>query len=38
MDITSQLIRLNQRTKSNKVHKNKHSSASIPIKIVLFFL
>jgi hypothetical protein len=26
VDITPQLIRLNQRSKSNKYHKNKHSS------------
>jgi hypothetical protein len=34
VDITPQLIPLNQRSKSNKYHKNKHSS--ILIKIVLF--
>jgi hypothetical protein len=27
VDITPQLITLNQRSKSNKYHKNKHSSA-----------
>jgi hypothetical protein len=36
VDITPQLITLNQRSKSNKYYKNKHSSVSIPIKIVLF--
>jgi len=36
VDITPQLITLNQRSKSNKYHKNKHSSIQIPIKIVLF--
>jgi uncharacterized ion transporter superfamily protein YfcC len=36
VDITPQLITLNQRSKSNKHHKNKHSSALIPMKIVLF--
>jgi hypothetical protein len=36
MDITPQLITLNQRSKSNKYHKNKHSSIQIPIKIVFF--
>jgi hypothetical protein len=34
VDITPQLITLNQRSKSDKYHKNKHSS--ILIKIVLF--
>jgi hypothetical protein len=37
VDITPQLITLNQRSKSDKYHNNKHSSVSIPIKIVLFF-
>jgi hypothetical protein len=36
VDITPQLITLNQKSKSNKYHKNKHSSIRIPIKIVLF--
>jgi uncharacterized ion transporter superfamily protein YfcC len=36
VDITPQLITLNQRSKSDKYHKNKHSSIQIPIKIVLF--
>ena len=36
MDITPQLITLNQRSKSDKYHKNKHSSVWIPKKIVLF--
>ena len=36
VDITPQLITLNQRSKSNKYHKNKHSSIQIPIKIVFF--
>jgi hypothetical protein len=36
MDITPRLITLNQRSKSDKYHKNKHSSVYIPIKIVLF--
>jgi hypothetical protein len=36
VDITPQLVTLNQRSKSNKYHKNKHSSTQIPIKIVLF--
>jgi hypothetical protein len=35
MDITPQPITLNQRSKSGKYHKNKHSSSYIPIKIVL---
>jgi hypothetical protein len=35
VDITPQLITLNQRSKSDKYHKNKHSSAYISIKIVL---
>jgi hypothetical protein len=34
VDITPQLITLNQRTKSNMYHKNKHSSADILIKTV----
>jgi hypothetical protein len=38
VDITPQLITLNQRSKSNKYHKNKHSSISIFMKIVLIFL
>jgi hypothetical protein len=36
VDITPQIITLNQRSKSDKYHKNKHSSVQIPIKIVLF--
>jgi hypothetical protein len=36
VDITPQLITLNQRSKSDKYHKNKHSSIWILIKIVLF--
>jgi hypothetical protein len=36
MDITPQPITLNQRFKSEKYHKNKHSSVWISIKIVLF--
>jgi hypothetical protein len=36
VDITPQLIILNQRTKLDKYHKNKHSSVYIPTKIVLF--
>jgi hypothetical protein len=36
MDITPQLITLNQKSKSDMYHKNKHSSTLIPIKIVLF--
>jgi hypothetical protein len=35
VDITPQLITLNQRSKSNKYHKNKHSSIQIFTKIVL---
>jgi uncharacterized ion transporter superfamily protein YfcC len=35
VDITPQLITLNQRSKSNKYHKNKHSSIQILTKIVL---
>jgi hypothetical protein len=33
-DITPQLITLNQRTKSDRYHRNNHSSANVPIKIV----
>jgi hypothetical protein len=36
VDTTPQLITLNQRSKSDKYHKNKHSSVYITIKIVLF--
>jgi hypothetical protein len=36
VDITPQPITFNQRSKSDKYHKNKHSSAQITIKIVLF--
>jgi hypothetical protein len=36
VDITPQPITLNQRTKTNIYHKNKHSNVSIPTKIVLF--
>jgi hypothetical protein len=35
MDITPQLITLNQRSKSDMYHKNKHSSILIFTKIVL---
>jgi hypothetical protein len=35
MDITPQLITLNQRSKSDMYHKNKHSSTQIFTKIVL---
>jgi hypothetical protein len=35
VDITPQLITLNQRIKSDKYHKNKHSSIPISTKIVL---
>jgi hypothetical protein len=35
MDITLQLITLNQRSKSDMYHKNKHSSIQIFTKIVL---
>jgi hypothetical protein len=35
VDITPQLITLNQRSKSDKYHKNKHSSIQIYTKIVL---
>jgi hypothetical protein len=38
VDITPQLITLNQRSKSDKYHKNKHSSIQIFTKIVLIFL
>jgi hypothetical protein len=34
--ITAQPITLNQRTKLDKYHKNKHSSVWMPTKIVLF--
>jgi hypothetical protein len=37
VDITPQPITLNQRSKSDKYHKNKHSSISIFTKIVLIF-
>jgi hypothetical protein len=37
MDITPQLITLNQRSKSDMYHKNKHSGIQIFIKIVLGF-
>jgi hypothetical protein len=36
VDTTPQLIVLNQRSKSDKYHQNKHSSIQIPIKIVFF--
>jgi hypothetical protein len=36
VDITPQLITLNQKSKSDKYHKNKHSSSEISKKIVLF--
>jgi hypothetical protein len=36
VDNDPQPITLNQRSKSDKYHKNKHSSIQIPIKIVLF--
>jgi hypothetical protein len=36
VDITPQPITLNQRSKSDKYHKNKHSSTQILIKIVFF--
>jgi hypothetical protein len=35
VDITPQLITLNQRSKSDMYHKNKHSGIQIFIKIVL---
>jgi hypothetical protein len=35
VDITPQLITLNQRSKSDMYHKNKHSSIQIFTKIVL---
>jgi hypothetical protein len=38
VDITPQLITLNQRSKSDKYHKNKHSSIPIFTKIVDFFV
>jgi hypothetical protein len=38
VDITPQPITLNQRSNSNKYHKDKHSSISIFTKIVLIFL
>jgi hypothetical protein len=37
VDITPQLITLNQRSKSDMYHKNKHSSMQITIKIVLIW-
>jgi hypothetical protein len=37
VDITPPLVTLNQRSKSNKYHKNKHSSIQIFTKIVLIF-
>jgi hypothetical protein len=37
VDITPQLITLNQRSKSDKYHKNKQSSIQIFTKIVLIF-
>jgi hypothetical protein len=36
VDTIPQLFTLNQRSKSDKYHKNKHSSVWITIKIVLF--
>jgi hypothetical protein len=36
VDTIQQLFTLNQRSKSDKYHKNKHSSVWITIKIVLF--
>jgi hypothetical protein len=36
VDITPQLVTLNQRSKSDKYHKTKHSSILILMKIVLF--
>jgi hypothetical protein len=36
VDITPQPITLNQRSKSDKYHKNKHSNTYVPMKIVLF--
>ena len=38
VDITPQLITLNQRTKSDRYHKNKHSSIQIPIKNSFVFV
>jgi hypothetical protein len=38
VDITPQPITLNQRSKSDKYHKNKHSSIRIFTKIVLIFV
>jgi hypothetical protein len=38
VDITPQLITLNQRSKSDMYHKNKHPSIRIFTKIVLIFL
>jgi hypothetical protein len=38
VDITPQPITLNQRSKSDKYHKNKHSSIQIFTKIVLIFV
>jgi hypothetical protein len=35
VDITPQLITLNQRSKTDKYHKNKHSSIQILTKIIL---
>jgi hypothetical protein len=37
VDINPQLITLKQRSKSDMYHKNKHSSISIFMKIVLIF-
>jgi hypothetical protein len=36
VDITPQPITLNQRSKSDKYHKNKQSNTEVPMKIVLF--
>jgi hypothetical protein len=38
VDITPQLITLNQKSKSDMYHKNKHSGIDIYKKIVLFFV
>jgi hypothetical protein len=38
VDITPQLITLNQKSKSDMYHKNKHSSTQILTKIVLIFV
>jgi hypothetical protein len=38
VDITPQLITLNQRSKSDKYHKNKQSSTYISLKIVLLLI